>query len=562
MAFKIHGKVIEEETGKGIPNLTVKAIDRDLFFDDLLGAVSTDENGNFEIKYDKEDFQELFFDKKPDIYLKVKNPEGEIIHSTEDKVRYEAGETEEFIIKISKNLNKKQKEANKMKANIEKIRAVKEQHVESLLKKENVVGVGIGRKIKEGEMTGELCVRVYVKEKKAKSQLNAENLVEKELGGVKTDIIAVGRIRFQQCNQKTRKRPAYGGDSCGSCHSTTHGYIMAGTLGCAVIDNTDGKRCILSNNHVLADCDSDTDSRANSGDPIVQPGTLDGGTCATSADRIATLKRWMPFKTTGDNLVDAAIGEIINDSDVSDEIGCDMGRVQGIRELTADDIDALQVQKCGRTTCHTTGTVMDIDVTVDVEYGTGATYRFVHQIFLTDMSDPGDSGSLILDMERKAVGLLFAGSDTVTVANPIQTVLDELNVEFPSPPELHCRVGGPDSTIHCITGGPDTPQCFIGGPNREIHCFIGPDTGWLCFWGGPNIPICLACGPDSPLQCGSGGPDMLINVRGCKTGPRMDIDFVSPIEDPGKLVIIDMNRIPNGMQKALKKMLEEMAKER
>ena len=114
MAFKIHGKVIEKETGKGVPNLTVKAIDRDLFFDDLLGAVTTDMNGNFEIKYDKEDFQELFFDKKPDIYLKVKNPKGEVIHSTEDKVRYEAGMTEEFIVKISKNkiknLNKKQKE--------------------------------------------------------------------------------------------------------------------------------------------------------------------------------------------------------------------------------------------------------------------------------------------------------------------------------------------------------------------------------------------------------------------------------------------------------------------
>ena len=103
MAFKIHGKVIEKETGKGIPNLRVKAVDKDLFFDDLLGAVTTDENGNFVIKYDKEDFQELFFDKKPDIYLKIKNLYGEVIHSTKDKVRYEASETEEFIVKISKN---------------------------------------------------------------------------------------------------------------------------------------------------------------------------------------------------------------------------------------------------------------------------------------------------------------------------------------------------------------------------------------------------------------------------------------------------------------------------
>ena len=80
--------------------------------------------------------------------------------------------------------------------------------------------------------------------------------------------------------------------------------------------------------------------------------------------------------------------------------------MQGIRELTEDDNDVLQVQKCGRTTCYTTGTVMDIDVTVDVGYeseGGEVTYRFVHQIFLTDMSDSGDSGSLILDMDMKPV---------------------------------------------------------------------------------------------------------------------------------------------------------------
>ena len=101
MAFKIYGKVVEKETRKGIPNLTVKAIDKDLFFDDLLGAVTTDENGNFEIRYDKEDFQELFFDKKPDIYLKIKNPEGEVIHTTKDKVRCGAASIKEFTVKIS-----------------------------------------------------------------------------------------------------------------------------------------------------------------------------------------------------------------------------------------------------------------------------------------------------------------------------------------------------------------------------------------------------------------------------------------------------------------------------
>ena len=42
----------------------------------------------------------------------------------------------------------------------------------------------------------------------------------------------------------------------------------------------------------------------------------------------------------------------------------------------------------------------------------------------------GDSGSLVLDMRRNAIGLLFAGSSQVTILNPINAVLGSLQVEF------------------------------------------------------------------------------------------------------------------------------------
>ena len=44
----------------------------------------------------------------------------------------------------------------------------------------------------------------------------------------------------------------------------------------------------------------------------------------------------------------------------------------------------------------------------------------------------GDSGSLILDNERYAVGKLFAGSDeqNITIANPVQNYLDLLDAEL------------------------------------------------------------------------------------------------------------------------------------
>ena len=98
--FKIYGKVIDQETRKPLPGLTVKALDEDLLFDDLLGSAITDESGEFEIRYDSQDFQELFLDKKPDIFLRIENAAGELIHTTRDQVRAEAGKVEKFLIAI------------------------------------------------------------------------------------------------------------------------------------------------------------------------------------------------------------------------------------------------------------------------------------------------------------------------------------------------------------------------------------------------------------------------------------------------------------------------------
>lgn len=71
-----------------------------LFFDDRLGSVITGKDGEFEIVYDREHFQQLFFDRKPDIYLRIRKADGRVVHTTEDSVRYEAGRTEFFVVVI------------------------------------------------------------------------------------------------------------------------------------------------------------------------------------------------------------------------------------------------------------------------------------------------------------------------------------------------------------------------------------------------------------------------------------------------------------------------------
>jgi hypothetical protein len=87
------------------------------------------------------------------------------------------------------------------------------------------------------------------------------------------------------------------------------------------------------------------------------------------------------------------------------------------------------VQKSGRTTGHTTDQINQLDVTVSVSYGGTNIAVFKNQLMAGLMSQGGDSGSAVLDMNKQVVGLLFAGSTSTTILNPIQFVLDALQVQ-------------------------------------------------------------------------------------------------------------------------------------
>jgi S1-C subfamily serine protease len=179
-----------------------------------------------------------------------------------------------------------------------------------------------------------------------------------------------------------------------------------------------GTRLILSNNHVLAN--------SNEGaieDSIYQPGPYDGG---REVDKIGTLLRFVKIDFSGGyNTVDCALALPLNDDLVTEDI-LQIGRVAGVRESVTV---GTTIKKSGRTTEFTTGPVLMTDVTVQVDYG-GPIALFEGQILGGPMSAGGDSGSLCLDESNMAVGLLFAGSDTVTIFNPISEVLRLLGVTF------------------------------------------------------------------------------------------------------------------------------------
>jgi|YNPBryBLVA2012_1023415.scaffolds.fasta_scaffold01035_1 hypothetical protein len=321
---------------------------------------------------------------------------------------------------------------------------IKQRHVERLLFRRNVVGCGIGYKVSEGVQTDELSLVVSVTRKMPASALSAADLVPREVDGVRTDVVEVGMLRAQQ-SPTSRWRPVVPpGVSLG------HQRVTAGTFGCLVQRN--GERFILSNNHVLADI-----NRGRPGDLILQPGPADGG---TAEDGIATLAEFVPLdfgttepecrlvgwladllnglarltgsthrlqpvrQTPGVNRVDAALARPLRPEQVSAEI-LYIGTPRG----TADATLGTRVKKTGRTTGFTTGTITQIDATVRIDYY-GPSALFEGQWIASPMSQPGDSGSAVLDNDERVVGLLFAGSDQSTIITPIAEVLAALNVEI------------------------------------------------------------------------------------------------------------------------------------
>lgn len=334
----------------------------------------------------------------------------------------------------------------------------------------NVVGVGAGVKNSGGAFTGEPCVQLLVKDKLPLGMLRLGTILPESMGSMQTDVVEVGEICagprrtirhhgtdhgpdalqlakvlrraakergpiarglledlldiiMQFCGDRppartSKFRPAPPGVSVG------HVDITAGTLGVWVRDRDTGETFLLSNNHVLANSNA-----AAVGDPILQPGPADGG--ADGRDNLNQLARFTPLDFgSGFNLYDGAVSGD-TDPDEVDRAILEIGEPAGL--LAAADIQVgMEVQKSGRTTGLTRGTVNSVGVSVRVNYGGGRMARFDDQVQVTPgaFSDGGDSGSSILDDNRMLVCLLFAGSDFATIGSPMQYVFDGLNLEL------------------------------------------------------------------------------------------------------------------------------------
>ncbi|HEX2500306.1 MAG TPA: hypothetical protein VHO73_02535 [Methylomirabilota bacterium] len=303
---------------------------------------------------------------------------------------------------------------------LQKAIAAQERHTNALLAIPGVIGTAVGL-----GASGPPVVKVF-------TESRAVAGVPHVLDGVPVVVEVTGKLVARH------HRPGHGAGGDGEAPavdptarfdrpvpigvSTGHPEITAGTIGARVKQGN--VVYALSNNHVYANTND-----ATVGDSVLQPGPFDGG--VDPDDAIGTLAAFHEIDFGGDNVIDAAIALSST---------ADLGRAtpaNGYGTPRSTPVAAVltqRVQKYGRTTGLTSGRVDAVNATVNIEYNPGQVARFVRQIIIRPgtFSAGGDSGSLVVvkggPNDRSPVGLLFAGSLVVTIANPIGDVLARFGV--------------------------------------------------------------------------------------------------------------------------------------
>jgi len=332
--------------------------------------------------------------------------------------------------------------------------AAQERHNAVLLKIPGVVGTAVGL-----GSDGRPAVRIFL------STPSVAGLPA-TLDGIPAQVEVTG-LFMARSDPTTKLRPAPLGFSVG------HPLITAGSIGARVV-NSVGSVFVLSNNHVLANSND-----ASLGDAALQPGPYDGG---TASDQIGTLYAFKPIDFSGaNNTFDAAIalsstanlGNATPDDGYGTPSAAIFGDANG--DGLFDNKSALlnlNVQKFGRTTKLTHGHITGINATIDVCYEVVFIFcvksaHFVDQLVIgqAGFSGGGDSGSLIVsdDAGKNPVALLFAGSDTETIANRIDLVLSYFGVKVDggaAPP--------PTPTTDIAVSGVSAPASVTQGTSASV----------------------------------------------------------------------------------------------
>jgi hypothetical protein len=312
------------------------------------------------------------------------------------------------------------------------------QHATELLGRPGVTGVALGLRRRNGTLTDEVVVKVFVAHKRREGDMPSGAMMPKTLGGPQgadanldveemttPDIppmhVPDADSSSAQARLRVARRPAVGGVSA------SHHAFPVGTVALGMRDRQSGRPCILSCSHVLSQL-----GNAYPGDMVLQPAPIDGGAQPLAA--FGGVLRWTPlqFGGTARNFADAAIAACAPGEALSWVDG--IGAIRGVAPMASLELGE-RVRKVGRTTGLTTGVVSAVGATVRANYGAlgfGETPTlFVNQILAQISCGYGDSGSLLVDSEDRAAGLLFGGTrDGRTWFNPFDVVCSALDISL------------------------------------------------------------------------------------------------------------------------------------
>lgn len=300
---------------------------------------------------------------------------------------------------------------------------MKKKIISQLFAKPNVVTIGQGYKHVGGKPTQEMCLIVGV-ERKVRG-LSPKDLVPKEVDGLLTDVVEVGHLHLVE--------GVVGGAGIGPLLGGT------GTITCWVRDG-EGRELILSNYHVLGSEGRVFHPNKHGEEvgvvwnhvplrPILErrpKGYWDWGLFRKLSYQVWYVVRYIYRKATGNskptNKCDAAVALPTFGAPASAEIR-GVGPLLGLGQATVGS----EVVRSGVVSGVQRGNVIAVNTNVTLSFPEGRV-SFNNAILLGGRpADYGDSGSIVVDADGLAVGMVFAAG-LLTICLPMRDALQALGV--------------------------------------------------------------------------------------------------------------------------------------
>ncbi len=345
-----------------------------------------------------------------------------------------------------------------------------------LMKMPGVLWVGYGTKEREGKLTDESALRVYVAEKKTVNQLSPEEVIPDQINGLATDVLKAETSTSlgASCQDLASHSKVIGGISISNLKDLKRVIASGGTgsvndefgtLGCvAVIDGETSKDhfALLTNNHVLAfnagavrDPVYQIQLRIGTGGaleiapkPKFSQGSTPISTLKLEDFQVSEIAKIMPNAMEGnfsyaypgeaaqEYFIDVIAAKINTDFSSWCNTNKGVDFANEIRALAVAGSNAIQrtgrlrigsngrrVIKVGRSTSRTVGEIID-PLAAIIDATNTVTHRNVIFIRAAEpncdnvmrFSLRGDSGSAIITEDGEVVGLLFGDNDNPNLA--------------------------------------------------------------------------------------------------------------------------------------------------